>query len=301
MARAEARMARFDEAAGHLKQAIDLREAHLAAPTLDTVSARELILAYLSLGDVLGATDRFSLGRPAEAARWYRKGLALAEKLSDSDPKNVTAKTEIARSAGKLGAVLETDHPLEAIRLYRRALETSEALLPEGPDRNALRAAAYSSMAFPLAKLRHYQDGLRQLDAARELSESELKKNPNSRSTLSDLADIWLVRGNIERLRNLPTAREAFQQSLNFADSAARTAPKDFSVAFRQVQALNALLALAGNDSNHQALQQRLLDLWTNWERIQPESPFIRQMRSAAASTSAPPGKPMTSSLQVSR
>ena len=281
MGLAEVRMALFEEAVGHFQKAIELGESVQSG---NTTEARSLILDYHSMGDVLGAPDRFSLGKTAEAATWYRKGLALAERWSKLDPKNGTARIEIARSAGKLAAALEFAHPAEAIALYRRALQVSETTLPEGPDRELLRAAAYDSLAVPLATLGRINEARKDIAAAIAIEEAGLQQTPENRSVLGELSDVWLDAGRIEEPFNHQVSLKAYRQSLDFANRIAAKAPMDFSAAFRQVRAMQALIA--ARDPQGADLKQRLLELWLKWNRLQPGSRFIqRQLETATMLT----------------
>ncbi len=186
------RAARFEAAADAYQQAIRLREQRLAEPVLDTTNARDLVLAYHGAGDVLGADDRFSLERPEEAEAFYRKALDLAERLVATDSKNATARMELVRSIGKWAAVAEATHPADALRQYRRALDLAESVLPEGPDRQALRGYAYSSIGSAAARLGRKSEARENLQQSRAIWDARLAARPNSPAALSDVADISL-------------------------------------------------------------------------------------------------------------
>jgi serine/threonine protein kinase/tetratricopeptide (TPR) repeat protein len=277
--RASHRTARLEEAAAAYQQAIRLREQRLAEPVLDPTNARDLVLAYHGVGDVLGATDRFSLGRPQEAEVFYRKALDLATRLASTDSKNATARMELTRSIGKWASVIEETDPAEALRQYRRALDLAESVLPEGPDRQNLRGYAYMSIASASARLGRRAEAHEVLDQSRAIWEDRLAARPNSTIALSDVADFYLTAADVDR-NDPKTSVSLYRKALAPADRAAALAPKDFAVAFRQVKSLEGLAAAldkAGPSLDEaNALRRRLVELWSTWDALQPGSSFIQ-------------------------
>jgi serine/threonine protein kinase/tetratricopeptide (TPR) repeat protein len=276
--RASHRTARFEQAADGYQQAIHLREQRLAEPVLDTANARDLVLAYHGAGDVLGAPDRFSLNRPQDAEVFYRKALDLAERLAATDSKNATARIELTRSIGKWAAVIEESRPAEGLMQYRRALDIAESVLPDGPDRQALRGYAYMSIGAAAARLGRRAEARENIEQSRAIWDARLADRPDSPGALSDVADIYLQ--SAEFNRGDPRASiPLYRTSLAAADRAATFVPKDFGVAFRQVSALEGLAAAlekTGPPGEVTALRQRLAQLWTKWDGLQPGSPFIQ-------------------------
>jgi tetratricopeptide (TPR) repeat protein len=277
--RASHRTARLDEAAAAYRQAIELRETRLAEPVLDTTNARDLVLAYHGAGDVLGANDRFSLKRPREAEVFYKKALDLAERLASTDSKNATARIELTRSIGKWADVIEETNPAEALRQYRRALDIAESVLPEGPDRQALRGYAYMSIGSAAARLGRRAEARDTIEQSRAIWDARLAARPNSPGALSDVADIYLESADFNR--DDPRASiPLYRKSLAAADEAAGLVPKDFGVAFRQVTALEGLAAAMeqarSSADEVNAVRQRLVELWTKWDGLQPGSSFIQ-------------------------
>jgi tetratricopeptide (TPR) repeat protein len=276
--RASHRAARFDEAIDAYQQAIRLRELRLAEAVLDPLNARDLVLAYHGAGDILGADDRFSLGRPREAEVFYRKALDLAERLASTDSKNATARMELVRSIGKWAAVAEVTNPAEALRQYRRALDLAESVLPEGPDRQMLRGYAYSSIGSASARLGRKDEARASLRQSQAIWDARLEARPDSPGALSDVADIYIEWAELEG--DDPQASiPYYRKSLAAADRAAALLPKDFAVAFRQVTALEGLAAQlekTGAGGEVTALRQRLIDLWVKWDGLHPGSAFIQ-------------------------
>jgi tetratricopeptide (TPR) repeat protein len=276
--RAAHRAARLEQAAEGYQQAIQLREQRLAEPVLDTANARDLVLAYHGAGDVLGANDRFSLNRPQQAEVFYRKALDLAERLAATDSKNATARMELTRSIGKWAAVIEESRPAEALVQYRRALDIAVSVLPEGQDREALRGYAYMSIASAAARLGRGAEARENIERSRAIWDARLAGRPDSPGALSDVADIYFESAEFNRA-DPRAAIPLYRRSLAAADRAAAFVPKDFGVAFRQVTALEALataLEKIGPAAEVKALRQRLAELWTKWDALQPGSPLIQ-------------------------
>ncbi|HLK70265.1 MAG TPA: serine/threonine-protein kinase [Bryobacteraceae bacterium] len=290
--RAAARVARFEQASDFFQQGIAIIEPHLADGTFDPVSGRSLVLLYHAAGDILGATDRFTLGRPREAEPYYRKALALAERLAASDSGNATLRLEVARSAGKLASVLDTVKPDEAIRLYETAQRTAEALLPEGRDRREMVAAAHASIAVPLAHLGRVEEARARCHAAIAIYDEEQARHPALLTGLNNLSDAWKSCGDIEQEHQANIAIAHYRKALDYAEKAAVLAPRDFAVAFRQHSAMEALAgALAASESNAEEvaeLRRRLMDLWNKWDGLQPQSPFIQEHLRRAKLPAAP-------------
>jgi serine/threonine protein kinase len=267
------RMARLEESVAYYEKAIGVREPRLSAAIFDPENARELVLDYQWVGNILGAPDRFNLGRPHDAESQYRKALALAERLSASDPDNATGRAEVARSCGKLGTVIAALKPAEALTLYRRASEITERLIPDGPIRISFRAAALLNESIPLAHLGRLDEAQKSFRQAIDIYESESTKRPKDFSALNDLSDAWVNWGDVER--DPQAAAACYRKALDYADRAADIAPKDFAVAFHQVRAMEAL-----------GLRRRLVELWTKWDGLQPGSPFIQERLAKARSAS---------------
>jgi tetratricopeptide (TPR) repeat protein len=288
--KAAQRSARFEDAAAYFQHAIELGERSLKEPILDRTSALDLVGAYHGAGDTLGAQDRFSLGRARDAEPYFRHALTLCERLAASDPDDATARLEVARSAGKLGSVLDKTHPAEALLLYQRVRNIADESLPQGPARQAMQAAADSSIAMPLARLGRIDEARRHLQSALSIFQQGNEATPGRFSALTDLSDVWFSFGQVEMPRQPGLAISHFRKALAFAAEASKLAMRDFSVAFREVNAMESLAAALksakGNaaDAEIRALRRALVETWSKWDALLPGSPFIQsKLRSAQA------------------
>jgi hypothetical protein len=276
MSRTLVRLGRYEESIPYYRRSIALREARLAEPAFDSVNARDLILNYQSIADALGAGDRFSMGKTDEAVVWYQKALDLSERLAAADSKNASARIEVARSAGKFGAAIQNSDPARALVLFRKALSESEGLLPPGAARDEMRAAAYRSMAVPLDRLHRSDEARQMLRNSLRIDEEALSRTPKSYPALSNVAEDWLARGDVERAHDPAAAEAAYRKGLELAYRTAAHAPGDFTQFYSQVRALEGLAALQGRNGDA-APKRRLRELWAEWGRRQPDSPFIQQ------------------------
>jgi tetratricopeptide (TPR) repeat protein/predicted Ser/Thr protein kinase len=287
-ARAAQGAVRFDEALRFGQQGLDIRERRLASQADDPLNQRELLLTYLTVADVLGAADRPSLEDHTKALPYYRKGLALSEKMVAADAHNATARLDLAIAAGKTATQLDSSNPREAIKLYQRALEAAEALAPEGPERASIRSAYYQSVAIPLAILGRVAEAREDFRQAIALLEPLAARGLQDPRTLDDLADAWRLWGDMELTHGRGEEAMAHsRQALLCAEKAVAIAPRGVRPAWHLSLALESLAheeELAGLPDDAAGLRQRVFKIWSDWDKMQPNTPYIQQqMRRAEA------------------
>jgi tetratricopeptide (TPR) repeat protein len=236
---AAALLLRLDEAEEAALQAIAIRERRLAEPILNPSNARELILYYHRAADVLGSSDRFNLGRPKEAEVYYRKALALAERLAATDPNNATARVEVARSTGKLALVMEESNAAETLRLYQRAQQIV-ASLPQGAQRDALQGAIQDSTTWPLATLGR-TDEVRQL-VQPVYWEAQLAKKAGDPEAIDNLRNAWEALAYCER-RDTRVSIGYYRRALSYADRGAEIQPASLSRTRIHIEVLEYMAA----------------------------------------------------------
>ena len=135
------------------------------------------------------------------------------------------------------------------------------------------------SIGSAAARLGQRAEARENIEQSRAIWDARLADRPNSPGALSDVADVYLESAEFDR--GDPRASiPLYRKSLAAADQAAALVPKDFGVAFRQVSALEGLataLEKTGPSVDEvKALRQRLVELWTKWDALQPGSSFIR-------------------------
>ena len=292
-AKAAQAAARFDEAVGYSLRAIGIRERRMQSPANDTLNEHELQIGYLVAADILGAKDRPSLEDSTRALPYYRKGLALAEQMAAKDANNATAHFDLAIAAGKTATQLDEDTPREAIRLYQRAWEAAQRLVPEGIERTSIKAAYYQSVAVPLAQLGRVAEAREDYRQSIAMEQSLLVMAPRNPQTLGDAADAWRQWSELEFSRgNWADALAHGHAALESMENAVKVAPRNLRAAWQTCHALETLAreedAIARR--THQAdlaedagrLRKRVMQIWTDWDQWQPHVAYLQNQKRRA-------------------
>ena len=115
-----------------LAQAVDSLD-HLAAESKDDpVLKKDLIDAYIKMGDVQGNPSGANLGEKRAAEESYRKALNLAESLWKAHPSDTGNRLQVAGAYGKLADLLDSRR--EAVGQYQEALKIYRLLPPTDPN-----------------------------------------------------------------------------------------------------------------------------------------------------------------------
>lgn len=275
--RAAAGLLRLEESVAANQEAIAIREGRLADHVWDPVNARDLVINYHAAADVLGDRMRFNLGRSKEAEVYYRKALALAEQTAAADPNNATAKIEVARSAGKLGSVLDLSDPEEALRWYRKS-ESVVNELPPGAQHDALLEAVRESPIWALAALGRTKEVRERVNLAKW--EAHVAQKPGDSESLNSLYKSWRALAYSAR-RDARVSVEHHTKSLSYADRAAALQPASVMRIKDQLDALESLAAgleRAGGARQAVELQRRVADLWVRIDAMYPGSVYVHGM-----------------------
>lgn len=100
---------------------------------------RELALAYIKLGDVLGKAYAANVGDTAGASDSYRKAVALLESAVNSDRSDATLKADLVKGYIALFEIyMRTSHPDKPVAL-QKALAAQEELLATDPGNPSYR------------------------------------------------------------------------------------------------------------------------------------------------------------------
>lgn len=176
------RSERFEEALGHYERVLGIREGVAAAKPHETPARRNLMLAHVNVGDVLGSPTRPSLRRYTDGIVHYRAAVAIAEKGVAADPHDKRAQTDLAYALTRLGAGLQAEQSPEALPTLARALRITDGLLQSASENaNLLQNASYleertaTSLAEsgqPVAALPHYARSVELLKKTRPSNEN---------------------------------------------------------------------------------------------------------------------------------
>ncbi len=87
-------------------------------------------MSYNKIGDVLAAQSNLP-----EALKWFRDGLAIAERLAQADPGNAGWQRDLSVSYSKIGDMLAAQGNLpEALKSYRDGLAIRDRLAQADPS-----------------------------------------------------------------------------------------------------------------------------------------------------------------------
>ena len=125
----------LDTALADYKEAAAARERLSAARPHDVVRLRNLMLAYGHIGSVLGDPFRPNLGDFSGARTYYAKAVAIAEQAAAADPRNGTARYDVAAALVRLGAVdVPASGLAQSLDELNRAAAIQQAVMLASPD-----------------------------------------------------------------------------------------------------------------------------------------------------------------------
>src|SRR5262249_20645941 len=75
-------------------------------------------LALITEGEVLGEDDAINLGRPQEAAEYFKRGYKIAVDMARQDPNDSQSRLAIGNRGIKLAGVLRHSDPGRALATY---------------------------------------------------------------------------------------------------------------------------------------------------------------------------------------
>jgi tetratricopeptide (TPR) repeat protein/predicted Ser/Thr protein kinase len=223
------------QALGHMRLAVALDEASLAASPKAPVQRRDLSTSNIELGfALLGAGD------PQGGLAAYRRALALREALMHDDPKNVQAPHDVASALWYIGmAENGNGHHIEALASFQRAIPLATPLLS---DRDDLPAMIISGLADSYEGAGRLADALRMRRQALEKRRAMLINQPGIKTlrravvrSLGELAATLVQLTGHEpelapRVRRWQEARAAYDEGLKVSaglDSGGHLEPAD--------------------------------------------------------------------------
>jgi tetratricopeptide (TPR) repeat protein len=156
-----------DQAQEYYSEALKLRQ-ELEQEAVSTQAQdlparrRDVWIVHNMLGD-LSLRQR----KTAAALEHYNRGLALAEKLRDQNPKSPTARQTLAVSYEKLGSAHAQGGGIEAARdFFSQARDLYRPLVNEDPENLALQA----SLAILLARSGAHEEAIKQASVTNKLA-----------------------------------------------------------------------------------------------------------------------------------
>jgi len=244
-----------------------------------TDARHNLALAWYREGLVLDDDGGIGLGRSAEAAVAFRRGVEIARELAKDDPNDSRCRVSMANSARQLGDILMHQDVNAALAVYDAALgELRESANSAREYRERILLLAHSS--YPLRALRGERDAQDRLDQAFRLL-SAIGRYPSG-AIEPDSETFRTVRAQADHYAEsdrLPEAIQTYRELLNAVSAWPLKMAEDLrdAVALAAVlRSLSQLLERAGQGREARELLSRRAALWAPWLERQPGSPFVR-------------------------
>ncbi|MBM3740182.1 MAG: hypothetical protein FJW39_30880 [Acidobacteria bacterium] len=130
----------LEETRANYQRALELRLAAAKDPEVSAINLRAAMLAYMSLGNVLGDPLLPNLGRRDEALAATMKARDMVRTASLTDPADRTAQLDWAEAEGMASRILLESEPARALVHVRQAVTLIDGILRGAPrDRVYLR------------------------------------------------------------------------------------------------------------------------------------------------------------------
>jgi eukaryotic-like serine/threonine-protein kinase len=184
---------------------------------------RELVEAYLRVGDVQGNPYVSNLGDTRGAAQSYGQALQISQALTQADPQDWEARQYLARSYKSLGEVLPVlGQPTEGLADLRKACDIFEGLPTATPDREELRqelAKCYHALGDlqghggrmnlgdPVGALDSYRKAL-------AIYQAKLIADPNDKTARRGMAVLQMRTGDLLMRDDLKAAMDNYRSAL---------------------------------------------------------------------------------------
>lgn len=266
---AQQRLTRLKDAASAEKEALAIVQPMATGNNPQIVLLLHRIL--VRLGDIAGAWDRPSEGRPLEAVDRYDEAIAVMESLIAADPNDLTSRVETGLVHVKAADCLWDLQP-------RRALQhTSQALR----FLDGSQSKEYPSMPHIAAGSAYTK--LRQFDAAeRDLRQATRLLTAPATNTEADLDIAW---ARLEAARGNRPAAAAWLDRLLAVEERMYAKTSTPSYALDLTEALS--YAAATIPESARARRQRMVEVWTDQDRRFPGHPWIEQRLAEARARSS--------------
>jgi tetratricopeptide (TPR) repeat protein len=202
-----------------------------------------------SVADVYALPGEGSLGKQPEAMEWYRKCIALLQRILRVDPGYTRARRGIAITETKIGNLLLDDKPAQAVVHYKVALDILATMPPEAQRaRPAMRMAnnAEGHLARALAKLGKYKEAVAAMTQVRDRSAAVVALDPLDDQARYDLSTAQTGLGDVLAAAGQKTAaRQSYLDAMATIAFLMRKQPRN-PVLLDHRKTLNEALAALG-------------------------------------------------------
>ncbi|MFN0100893.1 MAG: protein kinase domain-containing protein [Bryobacteraceae bacterium] len=224
------RSGRTNEALEAYRKSLAMQERIVALKKDDVSNQTNVMIAMSHVGDTLGNSHMFNLGRFSEAAAIYRKVVEKARWLAAADPNDKKAQLDVSFALLRYGNTLHGAGDIPAsFRALNEARELLERLQTEDPGNSRLGqnlAALYNQYAEIYADQRQWEQAISGNAAAISLSQRLLKADPRDAGSSRLLLECFALRprllaaaGKQAEAATAAAELERFAQSGSFTKS----------------------------------------------------------------------------------
>ncbi len=275
----------------YYRRALPIREDLVKRHPNHAMVRRNLTTAYNWMGNHLGHPEMINLGESATALEYFRKAITITEELAAADPKDAQAQQDLALGYSRLGLLLASSDPAQAIRLQRQALAISQAVLQTKPDdyrflRRHIQslhriAAPLQALGDRAGALRHLQQALEAVQTLTAAGKATAEIQTEAQRINLALADLYLA------MRNYNQANFHYLQVQALVEK--EPAANDLSKLWSHAEATAGwarYYAALGEDKNTpvtarlaawreaRVWRQKTLDIWQQWNQQSTPNPF---------------------------
>jgi tetratricopeptide (TPR) repeat protein len=256
-------------------EAIPLMEELLRQQPDNVDWQHEMALCYEFAGLVAGHPQYANLGDHAAAANWFRKMLAIFERQSSADSKDMRAQFGLSEALASLASAVRESDPPGAERLYRRSLALNIDIVRSKPD-DALapRWQAFNrrGLAWVLSREQRHGEAIKELEKALALQEWCLAKDSKDPQFQEELGVMLCALGAERgRVGDRVAAAAELHRALAILSSLWQGNPRKLSLVRDLADCHEKLgnLAAAKSDWNEaRAWYAKSKELWNTWPGI---------------------------------
>lgn len=199
------------EAVPVMRLALKSFDALAADPRATAAQVYETGSAYGTLGDELGQSGTASLADTAGAMLAYRQTLALDNRALGIDPKFARPRRGVAVTRMKIGSVEMATDPAEALKEFKAALQTTDALPAadqSGLSLLRLRATLLRKQGNALTQLEEYGQAQPLFEQALGIIKPLAAQDPKDLRALYDVVIVLQDQANSYSEANQPALAE---------------------------------------------------------------------------------------------
>jgi tetratricopeptide (TPR) repeat protein len=166
-----------------LEQCAAARETLARRDPANAMWQRNLMMAYGNIGSTRGGPFTTNLGEPRQAALYYGKALAIAERMHEADPENRTAELDTAAALLRLGSLPpEPGQEAAALERIRRACAILERLRQADPQSVSIAhqlSVAYEYAGHRLMDMHRPSAAMAEFQKSLTVAEQDFQAHPD--------------------------------------------------------------------------------------------------------------------------